>query len=329
MSKKKGKNKRFRYENGVLNQVNNYKVYSPPKMTPSAVATNYKLNIPKEIYQKIMHWVNKANFEVSGFGSLDWDKDTNEFTVKSAILLKQKVGPASAEIDPMAMNKAMFQLRDEPNALKWHWHSHVKMGVFWSADDMEIIRSLGQRSWLVASVFNQREEIKTAFLTQTQVFEKPHDIFVDDIPTFIQEDVPEEVLAEWNAEYDLMVEAPKSYGTYDHGYAPAYLQQAFPISESHLDKIYSKPEKVKDEDYDEDGWAQSGEEIFYNPLHDKKVLSQEQMMNAIDNMEWQEIQSLRKLDHSFEKELTKYMTWKANVKRAEDYKPTWMGEYSE
>lgn len=237
------RNKRFRHEQGVLTEVTKpvdetkaVVTVKPLQVAPTTraqVATDFKLTIPDEVYRKIMHWINKADFEVSGFGSLDYDRKENEFRVRDVILLKQKVGPGSAEICPIAMGKAMYDQRDEPNALKWHWHSHVNMGVFWSADDMEIIRSLGQQGWIVASVFNKKEEIKTAFLQSVDVMGRPHDIFVDNIQTFIEMNAREqeiqakikelqeelksttkvdsEVAAVLDASYDALVEKP-SYG---------------------------------------------------------------------------------------------------------------------
>src|SRR5690606_20505605 len=72
--------------------------------------------------------------------------------------------------------------------------------------DMEIIRSLGQRGWILASVFNRKEEVRTAFLTTTQIFGRPHDVFVDEIPTFYLDNLSDELRLKLDKEYDEMVE---------------------------------------------------------------------------------------------------------------------------
>lgn len=175
--------------------------------TAEKKATDFKLIVPRAVMDKISWWMHKTNQEVSGFGSLSFDEKTNTFTVKDAILLKQKVSSASAEIDPNAMGKAMFRMKDDPNGLKWHWHSHVNMGVFWSADDMEIIRSLGQRGWILATVFNYKQEKKTAYLSQVTLPNPAggealtHDVFVNDIETNIINYIDPAVFEPWDKEY--------------------------------------------------------------------------------------------------------------------------------
>ena len=262
------RNKRYRHQNGKLTEVAAPVVVTTgpakaeaAKPTRAAVATDFKFIIPKDIYQKIMWWINKANFEVSGFGSLDWDKDTNTFTVRDAILLRQKVGPTSAEIDPAAMGKAMFMMKDQPNALKWHWHSHVNMGVFWSNDDMEIIRSLGQQGWIFASVFNKKEECKTAFLTQVEVFGRPHDLFVDDIKTTIMDYLPKEFTDQLDKEYDALVSRD----------TPAYT----PVS------AYDYPGRSA---YDGFGHHRSHMGLSDFPTRAEVIEAQEKFADALDNL---------------------------------------------
>jgi hypothetical protein len=46
------------------------------------------IEIDEFVYQKIMHWVNKSDFEVSGLGKIEVDKERNVIRVIDAILLK-------------------------------------------------------------------------------------------------------------------------------------------------------------------------------------------------------------------------------------------------
>lgn len=339
---KRNRNRGKRYvfdkrEGRMIENLSGKRISTPstPQFTRANVATNFKLIIPDLVYRKIMHWINKANFEVSGFGSLDYNESENEFTVRDVILLRQEVGPGSAEIDANAMNKAMFDMREEPNALKWHWHSHVNMGVFWSADDMEIIRSLGQQGWIFATVFNKREEKKSAFLTTTQVLGRPHDIFVDDIPTSVQVPVLDaEEVAVLDAQYDALVKSPAN-----RPYQPPLVASSqsrgsgshhrliddgapFPFGDPYGDfpPLGHRSEKrwaptsfdgPKPEDYDDTGYAKYEGDFFYNPIYDKQV-TEDGLFLVIDAMHWPEIQLCREICPKFAKALEGYFAWKAS-----------------
>lgn len=160
-----------------------------------------KLYIPSDIYNKIMFWVDKSDYEVSWWGLLDYDKNHNHFIVKEVFLLKQKVGKASTEIDPNAMARLMYQVRESPYKLRWWGHSHVKMGVFWSGTDMDTIKEFSKDGWLLSSVFNQKREVRTSLMLQS-----PMSIFIDEIETAI---IAPEALPEWEQEFEEKVEVHK------------------------------------------------------------------------------------------------------------------------
>lgn len=268
--------------------------------TPQASATNFKLIIPRDVMDKINWWIWKADLEVSGFGSLDYDAKENTYTVRDAILLKQEVGRASAEIDPVSLGKAMFRMKDEPNALKWHWHSHVNMGVFWSNDDMEIIRSLGSQGWIFASVFNRKEEVKSAFFTRTEVMGKAHDLFVNDVPTIIQALHPHELYSAWDKEYDENVTVEKEWTS-----------PMTPASTSLSTKASTTTSNVFLGNYDDQGWGEvkncpSRREI-YNPCFDKDLKSEHQQFVAIGELTQEECNFLREHSPNFAALYAKYI----------------------
>lgn len=185
---------------------------TPTSKTPSTKeqkATDFKLYIPRHIHDKIMYWLRKSKNEVSGFGSLGYDEENNFFWVKDVILLKQKVTPTSTEIDAHATGKAMYHFRDEEYGMKWHWHTHPGMNAFWSNDDMEVIRSLGQQGWIMATVINDKEEIRTAFYTSTNVMGKPHDVFADDLETIVFHNFTADEIKAMDDEYTANVEIEK------------------------------------------------------------------------------------------------------------------------
>lgn len=123
--------------------------------------------IDEDVYRKVMFWVDRARSqEVSGLGNVVVDEKNGVMRVVSAMLLPQKNQATHTEIDADAVAKAMFQNKDSPGELKWWWHSHVQMGVFWSGTDTTTIREWGDNGWVLATVFNQKREIRSAFYSK-------------------------------------------------------------------------------------------------------------------------------------------------------------------
>ena len=174
--------------------------------------------IEDSVYKKVMHWVNKSRFEVSGLGIVRVEKD-GILRVVDAILLPQKNGSAHTDIEPEDVNRALFQMRETPGDLRWWWHSHVQMQVFWSGTDHDTIKKVGKGGWFACTVFNQKNEVKSCYYAEegqrTPWGTMP--LMIDDLPTKVTmiED-PREV--EWNAEYEKNVKIAvpefKSYGMY-------------------------------------------------------------------------------------------------------------------
>lgn len=122
-----------------------------------------KILIPRLVYDKVMYWVNKADFEVSGFGKVTYNIETDEYTVTDAFLLKQEGGAAHTDIDPESLGRLMYESKDAPGDLNWWWHSHVRMQAFWSGTDKETIKKIGMRGYCVATVFNQMHQTQSAY----------------------------------------------------------------------------------------------------------------------------------------------------------------------
>lgn len=157
-----------------------------------------KVQIDDEVFRKIMHWVHKSKFEVSGLGTVEYDKDTNILRVTNAILLPQKNTSTTTEIDATAIGKAMFALRGSP---RFWWHSHVDMPVFWSKTDIDTIKQLGSGGWFLSTVFNKRQDMKSAFCQNT-----PVRVLLENLPTEVVEYEDEEKIKEWDEDYVKSVE---------------------------------------------------------------------------------------------------------------------------
>lgn len=121
-----------------------------------------KIQMTKAVHDKIMYWVDKADFEVSGFGNVVWNDTDKVFKITDAILLKQEGGAAHTDIDPLSLSKAQYELRNAEGDLRFWWHSHVNMSAFMSSQDKSTIQEIGEQGWCVALVFNKRREFESA-----------------------------------------------------------------------------------------------------------------------------------------------------------------------
>lgn len=298
--------------------------------TAQNCATDFKLTIPDDVYQKIAYWLRKTANEVSGFGSLEWNAEAKAFTVKDVILLKQEVGRASTEICPAALGKAMFQMKDEPLGLKWHWHTHPNMGVFWSGDDMEIIRSLGQQGWIIATVFNEKGEHKSAFYTKTQVLGQDHDVFKNDLPTEVVRFLPRAFFQALDEEYDKCVTTTKYpaisgisyYGGNGKLYNSSGGEWVGPGTHTKVggdDEIPAHKEPGFKREYSSTGYTQIAGDWIYNPIHDDMCPTEQAQLNAIAEMADDEVRLLRNCEPAFDELYRKYILRDVEMAGMEGY----------
>lgn len=171
-----------------------------------------KIHIPNKVHQKIMYWVNKASFEVSGFGKCVV-VDGNVVVI-DCHLLKQEGGAAHTDIDATALSKLMFELKDTPGELRFWWHSHVNMPTFMSSQDKETLNELGEAGWAVAAVFNKKAEITGAFSYHyTDPLGTLMVYFDDKIPVEVGHLLQASEIAELDTVYDINVTEKKGYNS--------------------------------------------------------------------------------------------------------------------
>lgn len=171
----------------------------------------YKLTLPPLVYKEIMHYVDKAVGEISGLGTLAYDGAGN-FEVKKVWLCEQENSASTTDLKPESVAKLMFEARDEPFELRFWWHSHVNMGVFWSGTDKDTMVELAERGWFLSTVFNKKREMKTCLTFNSQF----GIMRIDDIETVIEMQVEESVMAEWDRLFaEKCVE--KKYQSYQGG----------------------------------------------------------------------------------------------------------------
>jgi hypothetical protein len=181
----------------------------------------FEIVIPQAVHDKVMHWVRKTDKEVSGFGKVTRDPETGIFRVVDAYLLEQEVGAAHTDIDDKSLSKLMYKTKDIEGDLAWWWHSHVNMSVFWSATDKETILELGANGWIVASVFNKSEDVRSALAYKydyaSEFGSGTNTSFHDEIETTIELFVDTNELESWDKEFDDCVRTEKTYVTSYHG----------------------------------------------------------------------------------------------------------------
>lgn len=176
-----------------------------------------KIYMYENIYDKLMYWIKKTKEEISGFGTVRIeDKD---IIVTDIFLCDQENTGSTSDIEADAINKLQYELiksgkLNNDNDLKFWWHSHADMNVFWSTTDADTIKELGQQGYFLHGVFNRKEEYKVAFSKTIHDLVKI-DAFVDDLELIIteQEDMPNELLevAQIEAEITKLSDSIKTY----------------------------------------------------------------------------------------------------------------------
>jgi hypothetical protein len=114
--------------------------------------------------EKINHWVELADGEVSGLGYVDpvCDEDgiIEAFEIDDVFLLDQVSTKSNTELDPQAVAEFLVEADEDGHADRVHlwWHSHGEMDVFWSSTDEACIEGMGGEPYLVSLVVNKAGE---------------------------------------------------------------------------------------------------------------------------------------------------------------------------
>lgn len=169
---------------------------------------NVQVNIEEEAYQKIMHWIRKAgSYEVSGLGNVIYDHATKTFTVDEVYLLKQENSGTETDISAEAVGKLMFEHHKskKKGELRFWWHSHANMDVFWSRTDLDTIAQLAEGGWFLNTVFNAKEEMLSSFYMTDPMIS-----FADELETFIMEQADAETIKKALAKLGLQAKSDKS-----------------------------------------------------------------------------------------------------------------------
>ncbi len=103
-------------------------------------AAELRVLIKAEARDKINQWVAMAQGEVSGLGMVE--EIDGGFIVTDVFLPFQKCGGSNTDVEPEAVARLMIDLESQgldSSCLKFWWHSHSDMPVFWSGTDTSTI----------------------------------------------------------------------------------------------------------------------------------------------------------------------------------------------
>lgn len=162
-----------------------------------------KIFIDPMVRKKIMHWVLKAgDKECSGLGGVI--VQNGALHVVEAFMTEQKNTSGDTELDAASIAKALYDHREKPWKIRFWWHSHHKMGVFWSKTDVDAIRQLGKEDWFLSTVFNAKGETKSCIYGNL-----PFEFCYDNLTLQdTRKSIPEDLLLQWDSEYDSKVLKP-------------------------------------------------------------------------------------------------------------------------
>jgi len=212
-----------------------------------------KFVISQTAYDKIMYYVDKCPKEISGLGVVE--NFDGVLTVTDIILLKQECTATETDLDADAIATAEYEHHKSGKAgeLRFWWHSHVNMGVFWSGTDKTAMKELSEHGWFIHGVFNKKGEVRCAYTAN-----KPLKIFVDDIDLEIDDTIyPNENIEGWTETRTALEQEMKAkIDAISLEYKPMFAQVDAEIKEittGGLDKEYE--EKVTLKTYVPSTWA--------------------------------------------------------------------------
>lgn len=140
---------------------------------------NLEINIREMVHKKVMHFVNKSQYEVSGLGKVlvrhDPEAETTIIEVVDAILLPQKNTSTTTEIDGAAIGKAMYLMKDSPGYLLWWWHCVTgDTSVLLATGELVPAKDLFERRDVKLVAYDQaNDRFCPAEISQRACFEAP------------------------------------------------------------------------------------------------------------------------------------------------------------
>jgi proteasome lid subunit RPN8/RPN11 len=119
-----------------------------------------RVTIDLPSWQAIMEYTRQCDVEINGFGLVDYQPSSGLIRLSDAFITKQDASMQGVEIDDADLHRHMYALSKKgiaPSRVKFQWHSHVGMPVYFSdIDTQNIDRWSGDL--LVSLVVNKHGE---------------------------------------------------------------------------------------------------------------------------------------------------------------------------
>ena len=133
-----------------------------------------EFTIDLHTWQRMLAYVDNCNIEISGWGFID--KNNHIYDI---FITKQECSSAESTVDMPDLHQYMAGLMetnpDKLKDLRFHWHSHVNMQVFWSGTDDTNINGFTS-GWMLFAVLNKSHKMKTKLVVYN-----PIQMHIDDV----------------------------------------------------------------------------------------------------------------------------------------------------
>lgn len=121
-----------------------------------------RVSIDLASWQSIFEYARQCDVEINGFGLVDYTPTSGIIRLSDVFITKQAASMLGVEIDDADLHRHMYALSKvgiAPSRVKFQWHSHVDMPVYFSdIDTQNIDRWSGDI--LISLVVNKRGEWK-------------------------------------------------------------------------------------------------------------------------------------------------------------------------
>ena len=128
-------------------------------------------------------WVEMAKGEISGLGLVEeiFNHNLQGFLITEIFLPYQNSSEAQTSIEPEGVAKLMLEAEKQghdPAQLKFWFHSHGTMQVFWSGTDQATIQRFRPKDYFISTVVNKAGQMRSRV-----DFYQPLRLGLDEVPT--------------------------------------------------------------------------------------------------------------------------------------------------
>lgn len=122
---------------------------------------NLKLELPIEVYKKIMAYAEIASGEIQGWADLEYNPDRRCFVAGEVYLIEQEGGAGHVIIDEEVQSRFNLELakKGKKQMPRLWWHSHVEMQTFFSGTDEDTLSEYKNDTFFVGLVVNKFREM--------------------------------------------------------------------------------------------------------------------------------------------------------------------------